>query len=192
MEYSMRFKLNKESHLNSNKPIPLNEVDIEDLTLFIPSDHICNRTADAVELFYDKEGFIVQKGDKAKRVNSYDTDALFRNTTLENVGKFSALNKFVVKELDNGDYIISPQMGLNGGGPGGASAGFFTGKFLVHLVAQTGIVIISAGAALVGGPAAGIAVGVALEKTVAPAVEVASNVVGLAGGILGGVATGPV
>lgn len=49
---------------------------------------------------------------------------------------------------------------ISGGGAGGATAGFFAGKFLTHLVAQGGILIVSAAAAAVTfNPAVGVAVG---------------------------------
>lgn len=81
---------------------------------------------------------------------------------------------------------------VSGSGAGGATAGFWTGKFLTHLVAQAGIALVTGVVSIVATPAVGATVGLALEHTIAPVVEVTSNVVALGLGITGAVATGPV
>lgn len=81
---------------------------------------------------------------------------------------------------------------LPGGGVAGANAGFWTGKFAVHLAAQGTYLLIAGGVSLVATPATGLAVYNALQYTCAPVVEASSNAVGLSLGLATGVATGPV
>ena len=76
-------------------------------------------------------------------------------------------------------------------GVGGALTGFWTAKFLTHLVGHGIIAGVTAGVAIVCPPAA-YTVGVSLEYTFGPVIEATSNVMGLAGGIAGGTVTGPV
>lgn len=169
----------------------IENIDIEDATIEIPRNRFLMSGQENVRLFFDKDGFCINRSGFTYRVSRNDTDRLFHDKKVESIYKFTLMHKFKLVQFLNGDIIIKPQIGLNGGGPGGATAGFYTGKFAVHLTAQAGIAVVATGAAIAGGPAAGVAVGVALEKTIAPTVEVASNVVGLGTGILGGVATGP-
>jgi len=169
----------------------IDNIDLEDLTVEIPRERFFIRGSSDPRLFYNKEGFFVQRGEETVRIPSRDIDTLFRNRKVESVCKYAFMHKFKLIELGNGDILVKPQIGLNGGGPGGATAGFYVGKFTVHLIAQGGIMAVSGVVSLIGTPAAGAATFVALEKTVGPAVEVASNVVGLGTGVLGGGASGP-
>lgn len=106
------------------------------------------------------------------------------------ISKLSPKNYLAVEQLDNGEYQIHATSKLLGGGVGGGMAGYWIGRFSVHLAAQLGIAAVTGVVFLVNPPAA-VAVGIALEKTVAPAVEAASQTVGFGGAIIGMIATGP-
>ena len=73
------------------------------------------------------------------------------------------------------------------GGVGGASAGFYFGKFLTLFVGHGAIQVV----AIASGPLY-LPTLAALEGTLLPHIEVASNVVGLGTGIIVGTTTGPV
>ncbi len=74
-----------------------------------------------------------------------------------------------------------------GGGLGGATAGFYIGKYGTYAVGHGGIVIASA---MTGWGC--VATFIALEGQCAAPIEMASNIAALAGGIALGAATGPV
>ena len=89
--------------------------------------------------------------------------------------------------MNNGEFNLKSHGRLRGGGAGGATVGFYAGKFLVHFVGHGAMLV----AAACTGPAAPATLA-ALEATFAVPLEAASNIGGLAGGVVGGVATGPV
>src|SRR3990170_4922120 len=82
----------------TEKPIPLDELDISEYTLEIPSALVRTQNSKSgLKLFCDKEGFVVKKGNTVKRVPSYDTDKLFRGRNLKQIAKYALLsNKFRV------------------------------------------------------------------------------------------------
>lgn len=132
----------------------------------------------------EEGSFPIQRCYMDKELRGISPDKLAKFAT---AGAYLQLNKFE----NSSDYTLRLNGRLNGGGLLGANAGFYTGKFLVNLAGHGTIVIISAGTAIVGGPAAGLAMAAALEKTFALPIEAASNVVGLGTGIAGAVVTGP-
>ena len=73
------------------------------------------------------------------------------------------------------------------GGVGGASAGFYFGKILTHIIGHGAIQVV----AICTGPGYWLTM-TSLEAVYAPQIEAASNVVGLGTGVIGGAATGPV
>lgn len=97
-----------------------------------------------------------------------------------------------VNQSTNGDYKLSLNGRLKGGGFAGAAVGFWFGKLVTHGIVQGFIVAVSAGAGLVGGPAAASWAWGTLEKTLWIPTEIASNKVGLGMGIIFGAGTGPV
>jgi hypothetical protein len=137
----------------------------------------------------DAEGFVYRQRGIEKRINTYDVDKQLRNVT---PSQFKALSSHVlVHKMTNGEYAVRLNAKGLGGGPGGATAGFWFGKWVVHAVGHGAILIASAGAGVVGGPGAALWMGGTLEATFGPAIEGLSNVGALTGGLLGGVATGP-
>lgn len=138
--------------------------------------------------------FMVWHDGKVHKVENHNIDSSLRGISTAQLKEFLVQDDGYIKvqRKSDGQFALDGQARLRGGGIVGAKIGFFTGKFLTHLLAQGGIVIVTIGTSIVATPAVGIAVGAALEKTITPAVEIASNVVGLGGGIIGGVATGPI
>jgi hypothetical protein len=126
------------------------------------------------------------KGSKIRKINSYDVDPVLRKMNDEQLVKALVGAKIRVSQFSNKDYKLELAGGLKGGGVGGATLGFYAGKFLVHFIGHGTILVVSA----LTGPAAP-ATAAALEATFLPAIEAASNVGGIAGGIIGGTASGP-
>jgi hypothetical protein len=92
-----------------------------------------------------------------------------------------------VGKMSNGEYSIQAKTRLPGGGPGGATAGFWVVRAGISVLGHGTLAVISS----LAGPAAGPGVFVGLETTFGPMIESAANVGGLAAGIVTGVATGP-
>ena len=140
-----------------------------------------------VELYHCNGQFVVGHEGSLCKVDINDVDAKLRNLTSDELENYAGMGKFLIKQYDNGQFSVKTAGGLNGGGAGGATAGFYIGKFLTHFVGQAGIQI----AAICTGPAYPVTLA-ALEATCLPVIEAASNVVGLGCGVVGAVATGPV
>jgi len=174
--------------VGANPPIPLDELDLYNATILIPQERVqlCN-IEDAAQLFYNEDGFFVDEGDVRRRIQSCDTDPLFEKRTVNDIIKYSMHGKFRVTKVGDGDYRVSSIVGLRGGGAGGATVGFWAGKFIASFVGHGAIHLVAA----CTGPAYPVTV-LALESTVGPMVETASTAVAVGAGILGGVATGPV
>lgn len=138
--------------------------------------------------------FTVVHNGELHKVRNNNIDSILRGMSTSDLKKFLADNNGLIKisQKSDGQFALEGQVPLHGGGLIGAKLGFLGGKFVVHLVTQLGIGIVTAGACIFATPAVGIPLGIALEKTVAPIAEVASNVVGLGTGIAVGTITGPV
>jgi hypothetical protein len=167
----------------STHPISLDSLNLSDATIQIPQERV--RSKEGKKLFYNKEGFFVAEGEDIKHVHPYDTDKTLHGLSVKDIMKYTMHGKFRVSKFNSGEYRIESIGELNGGGPGGATIGFYVGKFLTHFVGH-GVIQI---AAVCSGPAYLVTL-TSLEATFGPGIEAASNVVGLGTGILGGVATG--
>ncbi len=142
----------------------------------------------AMQVERDQEGYRVHDEHGSHTVKNYDVDALLRKLGRQQLKQFLAQGgRIRAKRLDNGDYVLRAYVPGPGGGPIGATVGFFLGKGAVEVVGHGGIWLVS----FVAGPAQP-ALHIALEATLGPVIEGTSNVVGLGCGIAGGVATGPV
>lgn len=141
-----------------------------------------------VELVRNANSFIVKEGESFHFVESYNTDPILRNLDLKKVIKFAAMGgKFKVTKSEDGEYAVIAQIGLLGGGIGGANAGFWLSKGLTYFVGYGAITAIS----FFTGPAAP-ATFKTLSLLAGPAIESVSNAAAIGGGLLGGMATGPV
>ncbi|HEX2977886.1 MAG TPA: hypothetical protein VHO47_02090 [Candidatus Babeliales bacterium] len=141
----------------------------------------------AVQLEKDDKGFHILQNGKKTPVNSYDVDPLLRKMNCDQLKAFQKHGYVTGKKLSNGEYTIKAHVRGKGGGIGGASAGFYLGKFSVYFVGHGAILI----AAACTGPAFPVTFK-ALELTLSPAIEAASNTVAIGCGVIGGTATGPV
>ncbi len=165
-----------------------NDLDMTNATLeFSPSTARTCGAEENAALFYDKEGFFVREDDNDVRVHGYDTDKFFQGKSVEEMARYAMIGGFKVSQFDNGQYAVRTQGALKGGGVGGATGGFYFGKFLTHFVCHGAIQV----AALCTGPAY-FATLAGLEGTFMVPIEAASNVVALGFGVAAGVATGPV
>ena len=142
-----------------------------------------------VSLYHDDSGFSIESSLGIFSIQPWFVDKLLRGITKEKLVRLLAAGAYlaVAKIGDGDEYSLKLKGRLNGGGPGGATAGFYIGKFLTHFVAHSAILVAGA----LTGPAAPATI-LSLEATFGPAIEAASNGVGLGCGLLGAVATGPV
>lgn len=135
----------------------------------------------------NKKFFIRHKG-STQLVQSAWVDKNLRNlTTLQLANYLKHGNMLDVNKADDGSFSIKEHIKAPGGGLGGATFGFYAGKFAVHFVGHGAMLI----AAALTGPAAP-ATYLALEATFALPLEAASNVVAVGASIATAVATGPV
>lgn len=136
--------------------------------------------------FMDKK-FYVALGEKAEihLVNKALSDKLVREfKTIDDLdGYFQAGGKFNIKEHSNGEYSLQAHIPLLGGGAGGATVGFWVGRFLGYgIIAGVGAVVTWS----TGGTVTAVA-----GATMLPVAEAFVMKMSLAGAILGGAFTGP-
>lgn len=162
--------------------MPFDEIDFSDKALIVHdqvSDQLIYRT--------DK-GFFVQSGEDVIKVKPHDIDKSIRSLSVKSLASFVAAgNSIRAHKFDNGEFSLAPYGKIHGGGPGGATAGFYIGKFATYFVCHGAIQV----AALCTGPAYLVTLA-SLEGTFLPTIELASNTVALGTGMIGAVMTGPV
>jgi hypothetical protein len=168
--------------------------DLTESTMLIPRSRILSSNMkEGTHLFYNKNGFFVHDEDGVKEIPSYDTAQLFRNRPVEDIARYTVMNKFALNRMSDGEYRISTHGELKGGGFLGACFGAFIGKAVVSLIGHGTIALISIGAtAVTFNPGVGWLTAGALESWLCPAIEAASIKGAIGGGILGGTITGPV
>ena len=72
-----------------------------------------------IRVMRDETGFKVFDGQQERQVNNYDVHPFLRKLTPEQVQKFEEVGgRIRASRMNNGDYNLTPQGGLNGGGPG--------------------------------------------------------------------------
>jgi hypothetical protein len=169
--------------------IPLDELDLDSTTIHIPQTRIykSNNVKTKFKLFYNKDGFFVSDEYGIHQIKPYEIDKIFHGKRVNQIIRYLLNGKFYLSRYQEGEYKISSHGSLNGGGIGGATAGFYIGKALTHVVGHGAIQLV----AICTGPGYFVTV-TALEGILAVPIETASNVVGLGTGILGGTASGPV
>jgi hypothetical protein len=148
---------------------------------------ICLSAFGSQEIMRTNKGFFVKEAGIKHRVDLGLVDKNLRALSAAQITALSKRNLIKITKCADGAYVLREQGKLKGAGPGGATAGAYIGKFVVHFIGHGTIAIISA----CTGPAAAVTAA-SLEATFLPAIEAASNVGAIAGGIIGGVATGPV
>jgi hypothetical protein len=139
------------------------------------------------DLFHANGKFHIVYKDQAQVIDNHWVDKPLRGIDQEKLKKFLKNGYISVHKMDNGEFNLKSNMRITGGGVGGATVGFYAGKFSVYFVGHGAMYI----AALCTGPAFPVTLA-ALESTFIVPLEAASNAAGLAGGMVGGVATGPV
>ena len=87
-----------------------------------------------VSLLHDKHGFMVKEKDALKRVKSYDTDKLLRTMSPKEIAAYTQMGKFRVNKFNNGEYSVTAQGGLNGGGPIAGFLGYWGVKIVGQVV----------------------------------------------------------
>ena len=93
-------------------------IDLDEATLeFSPESVRTDGLEENIGLFYDKEGFFVRADDEDVRVQTYDTDKLFRGRNIKDVARYATQGKFKVSKFNNGEYVIAAHGDLKGGGP---------------------------------------------------------------------------
>lgn len=156
----------------------INAMDIKKEYTLMPCS-MCNAS-----LRYDGNHFTVND----IVVPPYRTDKELRGISKEVLIKMLSAGSYIaIKENGDNNFNISLQGRLLGAGPGGATFGFYAGKFVTHFVGHSIILVVS----VCTGPAAPATMA-ALEATFMPVIEATSNVVGLAAGVAGAVVTGPI
>lgn len=145
----------------------------------------------SIEVFHDQDGFHVMKDDERHDVKNYFVDPLLRKANKKTLKKFQKVGYLSVKQMSDGEFSLTANTRLLGGGVGGATAGFWIGRFVTQTIGY-GIVAIVALPALAGGPFVYSGVVMGLAGTCAPLIESASNVVAIGTAVIGGTITGPV
>lgn len=141
----------------------------------------------ALKLLRTEDGFSVLKNNVEHEVKSHDVDPVLKKLTNKQLASVLAGTRIRVTQFDNEDYKLALSAGLKGGGFGGATFGFYAGKFTILFLGHGTMQV----AALLTGPAY-LPTLAALEGCFAIPLHAASNVVGLGCGITGAVLTGPV
>lgn len=160
---------------------------IIDALIFTDEAVFSRRDLSNVKIFHHKENFYTIKNRQIKKVERYNLDKELRGIS----------DSDIIELLTNGGYLILTQSSddsynlalsfrLQGGGPAGAAAGVYFGKFITHFVAHSAILVAGA----MTGPAAPATI-TALEATFFTTIEGTSHVVALGCGIIGGILTGP-
>lgn len=142
--------------------------------------------ADA-QLYHGKKGFVVVHNEEKQVIEKAFMDKTARDMTKKSIKHFLESGFFTLNQTNDGKFTLKSHHRLPGGGVGGATAGFYIGKFVTYFVCHGAIVIVSA----LSGPAAP-ATFAGLEACLAPHIELASQATSLAGGMIGAVVTGPV
>lgn len=140
-------------------------------------------------LIHTNNSFYVDRDDDdaPQQIQNCFLDKELRGISSEKLEKFLDVGYVSLSQMSDGQYSLQAHVRGNGGGPGGATAGFYLGKFLTHFVGHGTIFIV----ACCTGPAFPVTLA-SLEATFAVPIEAASNVVALGTGIAGAVVTGPV
>lgn len=145
-----------------------------------------------VKLFHsNKNGFLLKENGNLHRIPNSSLSPELRSRTNQQLAAFQKAGYIAVNKQSDGQFSLKSHVRGEAGGAGGAWLGAVIGKFVVHGVVQAGILVATAGVAIVCPPAAAPFFSAA-QLSVVPAVEGAANVVALGVGILGAVATGPV
>lgn len=163
-----------------------NEIDVKTVRINPSSVRTPHRLGD-VELYHDKNGFIVLQDNKKHVIEKRFMDPTSRTITKEQLKSFLKLGYFTLNQTNDGTFTLKAHHRLTGGGVGGATTGFYIGKFITYFVCHGAIVVVAG----LTGPAAP-ATFAGLEGCLAPHIELASQVTSLAGGMIGAVITGPV
>ena len=157
------------------------KIHIQPTFVFVPS------RLGSVDLYHGKKGFSVIHENKKHKIESPFTDPMVRNITPEQLKAFLNNGRLSINQTTDGTFLLKANTRTVGGGVGGATTGFYVGKFLHYFVCHGAIIVVSA----LTGPAAP-ATFAGLEACLAPHIELTSHATSLAGGIIGGVISGPV
>lgn len=145
------------------------------------------QAATALKLYKSNDRVYVQDDEAAYRVQPVNMNALMREVIQRNAtSQFSKAGYIRINKLDEGQYQLLAKVRGEGGGAGGANAGFIFGKFLTYGVCHGAIYLSSC----ISGPAQPVA-STAVHLTAHPYIEAASNKVGIICGLIGGILTGP-
>lgn len=143
-----------------------------------------------INIYHDNKGYHVVKGEEIFDIENHSLDPLLSTMKHKQLKKFQKVGYIDVKEISKNEFKLSSKVRGPGGGAGGATAGFWIGRFATQTVGY-GIVAIAALPAMVGGPVAYSVAVAGLAGTCAPLIESASHAVAIGTAITVGVATGP-
>jgi hypothetical protein len=156
--------------------------------LFIQSQAILRcKDLSNVKLFYSEGDFYAIWNKRVFKIERSSLDKTLRGIPKEYLLQiFSEGGYLKLNRSSDGTYNLDLDFRILGGGTGGATVGFYAGKFATHFVAHGTILVVSS----LTGPAAP-ATAASLEATFLPWIEATSNTIGIGCGILGGIFTGP-
>jgi len=141
----------------------------------------------SIEVYRDQDGFHVMQNDELYDVKSYNVDSLLRRADKKTLEKFQKVGYLSVKQMSDGEFSLTANTRLVGGGVLGATIGFWAAKVAVYTVAYGTIFIVTLPMGSFANPATS-----ALMVSLAAPIEAASNVAAIGTAVIGGTITGPV
>ena len=188
IQQKLKRHLSKSNKVKQQKPISNDSIDSIKQSISSSAVFASKRLGE-IKLFHNEKGFHVLHNDKMHYVQPCFTDKIVRKATPLEIKDFQKVGKgyFAINQMSNGEFELKVKDRLCGGGVGGATIGFYIGRFGTYFLLHGAIGVASA----LTGPAA-LATFAGLEACFAPHIEATAQLVSLAGGIIGGVATGPV
>ena len=155
-----------------------------------PSSLFSRTDVGEFELYHSNNGFTVVQDGEEFAVEQHAMDPVLRKMNTKQVEKFQNRGYIQVKKNDRNQFSLTSQVRARGGGAGGATAGFWIGRFAAQTVGY-GIVAVAALPALAAGPFAYSVAVMGLAGTCAPMIESTSHAVAIGTAIILGTATGP-
>src|SRR5688572_19412315 len=94
----------------------------------------CLSALGSQQVMRTNKGFFVKEAGVRTKVESGMVDKDLRALSAAQITALSSRGLIKVTKCNDGAYVLRQQANLKGGGPAGATAGAYIGKFLVHFI----------------------------------------------------------